>query len=236
MGRKVATLPRLSRYRGQPHCHSCDIVHLLQNALDTPHLPAELMTSIINRGPYMPGDRIYRSGSPFKTIQAVSSGSVKTELTRASGHLQVTGFYLKGDLFGAEALGGTHHINDAIAIEETWICELPLDVFMQLCREQESMLESVFRLLATRTRASQLHQICYQGNSNAERVMGFLTDFAEQSQTRLNHCDELTRLPMNKEDIASYLAITPESLSRILKRLEQAGDIQNHTHAFALLN
>lgn len=235
MPRKTATSPRLSRSRGQVLCHDCDITQLLAKTGEGCVSLPEAKTAVCSRGPYMPGDRIYRRGSPFSTLYAVSSGSVKTERISASGHLQVTGFYLQGDMFGIETLGEPLHLHDAIALEKTWVCELDVATFMKLCRKHESMLQSLFQLLAKREQQVQHHRISHQGYSNAERVTCFLKDFAEQSRLCMNHTESRTRLPMTKEDIASYLAITPESLSRILKRLEKAGVLENQAHAFTLL-
>lgn len=236
MPKKTASQVCSGRSRVQHFCHACDIKRLLETNTDYDRVLSELASGLCNRGPFQPGERIYYANTSASSIYAVSSGAVKTEMPNDGGHLQVTGFYLRGDLFGEEALGESRYLHDAIALEKTWICEIPKATLIEQIQENQSMLLDLFQLLGRRTRTTGLHRINRQGQSNAERVMGFLKDFAEQSSQRFKQDNGQTQLPMNKEDIASYLAITPESLSRILKRLENAGAIRNYTHAFALID
>ena len=206
-------------------CNICDIKKLLLTASIDEQLPTEAC-NIRCRGPYLPGDRIYTIGDRFNSIYAITSGSVKTEITTIDGSLKVTDFYLRGELFGAEALGETHHVNDAIAMERTWLCELSIEVLENLCQHYPAVLRELFRLLGRRHRNTHLNLVSAPSRTGEQRVFEFLQELAERSQLRQKNSADYIPLPMNKSDIASYLGMSPETLSRILRRLNDARIIQ----------
>ena len=216
-------------------CHNCDLRHLLRKTgIEEQQLPDAVCT-IRCRGPYQPGDRIYRTGDPLSALYAITSGSVKTEYTTCTGALQVTGFYLRGDLFGAEALGEHSHSDDAIALETAWICELRTPELEDLCAKHPEVMRGLFQILNRRARNDTVHQVNVRKRTTEQRVLGFLQDFAERSRARLTGVEDEIPLPMTKEDMASYLAITPETLSRILRKLDDAGYIQTSVRTYRLL-
>ena len=226
---------RLKKVQAKHTCHNCDLRTLLQKAdCGTNQLPEEAYL-ICSRGPYMPGDPIYRRGDPFTTIYAITSGAVKTERTTRNGRLQTTGFFLRGDIIGAEALGEKNHVNDAYALKESWICELRVTELLKLSRQHEDVQQGLFQLIAKRNSVTNLHQINQFSRSTEERVMSFFRDFARHSRDRLGGDDDNIGLPMNKKEIANYLAITPESLSRILKRLERSNLIRNKASTYTII-
>ncbi len=216
-------------------CGVCDIKKLLSKAGTGDHLPQE-GCNIRCRGPYLPGDRIYTIGDPFRAVYAITSGSVKTELTTVEGSLKVTDFYLRGELFAAEALGESHHVNDAVAMEKTWLCELPIDVLESLCQNHPQVLRELFQLLGRRYRNTHLNLVRAPGRIGEQRVFEFLQEIAERSQRRHHLPSDEIPLPMNKSDIASYLGLTPETLSRILRRLNDTKAIHSGTKSFRILS
>jgi CRP/FNR family transcriptional regulator len=216
-------------------CYNCDIRGLLQKVgPGNNQLPKEAC-AIRCRGPYLPGDYIYRSGDPFASIYAITSGSVKTEIPSSDGSLQIIDFYLKGELFGAEALGKSKHVNDAIALERSWICELPVEELENISQQYPSMLRELLKMLASRLRHANMNLLSVRNQTSEQRILYFLLDLADRTKSRRNLAGDEIPLPMTKGQIASYLGISPETLSRRLRRLHDAGIIHNKTNSFRLL-
>ena len=74
-----------------------------------------------------------------------------------------------------------------------------------------------------------------RSETSEQRVLGFLRDLAGRTQIRTNLVDGEVLLSMTKGDIASYLGITPETLSRTLRRLNDAGIIRSKVSSFSLI-
>lgn len=226
---------RLHLTKVKHNCHNCDLRQLLRKSgVEDHHLPGSLCT-ISCRGPYRPGDYLYRSGDPLAGIYAITSGAIKTEYITCTGALQVTGFFLRGDLLGAEALGEHRHTDDAIALETAWICELDLEALESLCAHHPELLRGIFQILNRRARNDTIHQANVHKRTTEQRVMGFLQDFADRYRIRLKDTGPAIPFPMNKGDIASYLAITPETLSRILRKLHDTGHILSGARTYTIL-
>ena len=228
------TSTRLRVVDSKHTCKICDIRQLMEAAGDAGGL-ANAAYSARCHGPFRPGDYIYRAGDPMKYVYAVTSGTVKSEVATDGDDLQVTGFYLHGDLFGVEALGERHHVNDAIAVERSWICALPVGELEGVCHQHPEALRQLFQLIGARSRHAVTHLYASRGVSTEQRVLNFLRDLESRYRDRRHWGQKEIELTMSKEDIANYLAITPETLSRTLRKLQEAGLVENRRKTFTLL-
>ncbi|MCF6281160.1 MAG: cyclic nucleotide-binding domain-containing protein [Candidatus Polarisedimenticolaceae bacterium] len=233
MGTPLTSVSNLHHVNVKHTCSICDIKKLLLKTSDIDKQSSEITNAIKCRGPFLPGDRVYKSGEPLNAIYAVTSGSVKTETITYEGYIQTTGFHLRGEIFGIEALGETHHVYDAYAIERTWLCELSISSLNSLCQQHPKTLNDLFKLIGRHAR-THLNLINVRGRTADQRILDFLGDLSERLLERQQTaCDELT-LPMIKEDIANYLGLTPETVSRSLRRLDEAGHIHYKGKTFRL--
>lgn len=212
-------------------CSGCDLTKGLKR--EQVH---ELSAIVATHGIFERDERIYRSGDQFKSIFVVKKGSIKTEAVTYDGRAVVTGFYLPGDLFGIEGIGGSIHSCDALALESTMICELPFTRLERLCHEMAPLQHNLITLLGRKIGRDD-HAIMMMHNMRAEcRVSRFLTLLHQRLQAYLGKDIKEISLPMSKDDIAKYLGCTPETLSRILTRLSKEGIIRNKTKTIELLD
>jgi hypothetical protein len=72
------------------------------------------------------GDHLYRAGEAFDAIYAIRSGFFKTDVLLEDGRDQVTGFQMAGELLGMDGISTEIHTCNAIALEDSEICAIPL--------------------------------------------------------------------------------------------------------------
>ena len=161
---------------------------------------------------YPAGAEIYGQGEVARDLYRVEFGTVRLYRLLSDGRRQIMAFYLSGEVFGFEA-DGTHHFF-AEAISATGVVVLRLSSDGELpC----SILPLAFRGIVR----AQEHLLVLGRQNAEERVAAFLVDMAER-QGGFDRFD----LPMPRMDIADYLGLTIETVSRVFTRLKQKGIIR----------
>jgi len=159
-----------------------------------------------------PEEEIYAQGEDTDFVYRVQSGAVRAPRLLSDGRRQVGGFYYRGDLFGLET--GPVHRASAEALTKTRV----LAVRRSMLRHRGQIGERLERMLwrATGEELSQVrdHMLLLARKNAVERVAGFLDDISQ----RLGGA--LIELPMPRQDIADYLGLTIETVSRMLTQLQ----------------
>jgi len=166
---------------------------------------------------FAPDEEIYGAGEPREFVYKVISGAVRTFNILSDGRRQIEAFHLPGDVFGLE-LGETHDLS-AEAIASSKILVTKRSIVEAASR---SNCATAGELLALTTRALERAraQMLLLGRKSAhEKVATFLLDMAERT------AGEAVDLPMSRTDIADYLGLTIETVSRTLSRFERQGAI-----------
>ena len=168
------------------------------------------------------GDRLFDHGEPFDSVYMVRSGTLKTCTVSASGEEQVIGFHGPGDLAGLDAIHEGRHTSSAIALGTASVCSLPWE---SLCRLSARVPLVQNRLLAKMSR--HIHDTerrlgLLVMRSAGQRMAAFLVGILDDCRRRGLKCDELV-LPMPRADIASYLGLAIETVSRSLTRQHEQG-------------
>jgi len=180
-------------------------------------------------GPLAAGSILFRAGDPFTAIYAVRSGCIKSYSIDAGGHELVHGFHLRGEVLGFDAVYPDHHRCNALLLESSSFCVIPYQDIARLSAKFQSLHDRVLRLMG-REFSRQL--MLAEGVSATQRIARFLLDMRSRLCMASEVEYELT-LPMSREDIANYLGITPETLSRLVGKLERNGLIDtDRRHIF----
>lgn len=155
---------------------------------------------------YKAGREIYAEGDLNDKCFQVSTGAVRVYRLLSDGRRQVVSFHLPGEMFGFEA--GTDHSFFAEAITDT-----TLAVFGRR-HMQERSRDLLALALAGMARAQQ-HLLVIGRQCAVERIAAFLVDLCERQGG-----GRLLRLPMSRQDIADYLGLTIETVSRVMTKLK----------------
>lgn len=172
-------------------------------------------------GPFTAGQHLFRSGDPFRALWVVRTGTVKTSRIDLEGREQVLAFVLPGDVVGLDAIYPGRYPCDAVALERTECCRFPFRTVSALALRRASVRQALLRLLSKALGAARRSA----GNfSAAERVAAFLLDLDRRSATSDPSGSDLY-LRMTRGDIAGYLRLAPETISRVLARFRTRGFI-----------
>jgi CRP-like cAMP-binding protein len=161
---------------------------------------------------------IFGEGEPAEFVYKVISGSVRTYKILSDGRRQIGGFYLAGDIFGLQF--GENHALSAEAITDTKILVVKRGAFNALASRNLSLAEEIFTLNGRELCAMQ-KRVLLLVQSAHERVASFLLEMAERTPA-----GNIIELPMTRQDIADYLGLTIETVSRTLTALEAAATIE----------
>ena len=223
MNKSESQAVRLHSFR-ETTCQSCSLrtlcLPLLLNSQDIDRLD-----SIINRSrPIKKGEFLFRQGEQFKALFAIRSGCIKTYSITAQGEDQITGFYLPGELIGLSGIDTQSYPVSAVAIETTTICEIPYSRFEQLTDQMPELKRQFIHSLSKEIRGD-LHMMLLLSQKNAEeRVANFLLDLSARIQRR-GYAADFIYLTMSRNEIANYLGLAVETISRVFSRLQKAGVI-----------
>lgn len=208
--------------RPAPRCSSCPVRGLcLPSALtsmDFRQLDALICTTRIVRR----GDALYRVGDAFESLYAVRSGCFKTVVRHRDGQEQITGFHIAGEPLGLDGIGFDEQHADAIALEDSTVCVIPFAQMEILCRDIRALQQHVHRMLSGEiVRGSGLAMLL--GTMTAEqRVAAFLTNLSARMSARGYSGTEF-QLRMTRAEMASYLGLKLETVSRMLSKMQKDG-------------
>ena len=197
---------------------------LVQSAIQAPSPKAipdhALSGSIELMGAAMPFGRnaeIYGENEPADYLYKVISGTVRTYKVLSDGRRQIGAFYLPGDMFGLES--GAEHSFSAEAITPAKVLVIRRSTVESLAARDTSVAQQLLAMTWRELTRAQVHLMLLIKTAQ-ERVAGFLLEMADRGQVR----NEI-ELPMSRQDIADYLGLTIETVSRTLTQLENAAAI-----------
>jgi CRP/FNR family transcriptional regulator, anaerobic regulatory protein len=213
--------------QGLSVCDSC--------SLRTGCLPRDLRTADLDAFSVMArlkrkirhGASLFSTGDPLTAVYVVRSGTFKTVTVSRDGHPKITGFYLPGEAMGLDAISDRAYSFDAVALEDSEVCVLPIHQIESMVSAMPGLQKQLIRALSREiSRDHGLMQLL--GCMDAEqRVARFLLSLAERYH-RLGYASDALLLHMTREEIASYLGLSSETVSRVISRLRRKGLLTVH--------
>jgi CRP/FNR family nitrogen fixation transcriptional regulator len=175
----------------------------------------ELMGALM---PFARNSEIYGENEPAEYLYKVVSGTVRTYKVLIDGRRQIGAFYLPGDIFGLET--GDEHTSSAEAISDCKVIVIKRSAVMALAAKDNDIARQMWALTARELHRVQNH-IMVLIKSAQERVASFLLEMADRASG-----GSAVELTMSRQDIADYLGLTIETVSRTLTHLEKIAAIE----------
>ena len=161
---------------------------------------------------------IYGEGEPADYLYKVVSGAVRTSKVLSDGRRQIGAFYFPGDTFGLET--GDEHAFSAEAISDCKVLVIKRSAVVGLAARDNEVARQLWTLTSRELRRVQDH-ILLLIKTAEERVVSFLLEMAARRPGA-----NAVELPMSRQDIADYLGLTIETVSRTLSQLEDTAAIE----------
>ncbi|WP_454766847.1 Crp/Fnr family transcriptional regulator [Cupriavidus campinensis] len=167
------------------------------------------------------GDTLFAQGRPVTAVYPLREGGIKRVYDSPLGWRQVTAFFLPGDVPGLEPNEAPAHGAHAVALQDSVCCVVPVEALrahMEAPRLRAGVLDALRRMAA---REREL-LVAIGSMKAAQRLAMLLLDLASE-QDRRGAADGALRLAMTRHDMASYLGLTLETVSRLLSRFASVG-------------
>lgn len=164
---------------------------------------------------------LFRVGDPFRSLYIIHGGQFMTFQESARGKQNVVGFHMTGEILGLGAISTSFQDNNALALEDSNVCEIPFRCLEELCAEVPTLQQHFHRVLSSEiTRQQGIKRML--GARAEQRLAIFLLDLSLRYAGR-GFSGLHFQLLMSRELIGSYVGLTMESISRLMSKFRQNG-------------
>lgn len=229
MPRKIDVTPDAT------HCSTCMLSEICL-PVGMQHADISKLDDLVKTRIRVPrGKALFHLGDPTEAVYGIRFGSLKTQLEDSTGHVQITGFILPGEIIGMDGLVENKHVSHAIALEDSEVCVIRIDDMDDLAR-QIPALQNQFRKLMSKE-ISRSHQMVRALGSlrSEQRLAAFLMNLSQRMHT-LGYSASEFLLRMSREEIGNYLGLTLETVSRLFSRFSRDGLIRVQQREIQILD
>ncbi|ASU38741.1 transcriptional regulator [Herbaspirillum sp. meg3] len=224
----ILTAPMLTVQALQAGCAACSMHQLcLPMGLDEADMLR--LDQIIGRRRRVKRDQsLYRMDDTFNTLYAIRLGHFKTYQMNSNGSQQITGFQMAGELLGMDAIGTSRHQCEAVALEDSEVCEIPFGQLEALFQDMPVLLRQFHRIMSKEISREQGVMLALNNMSAQQKLAAFLVNLSSRYATR-GYSATRFQLRMTREEIGNYLGLAVESVSRLLSSFKKNGIVDvNH--------
>lgn len=194
------------------------------------------LSGIVQRArPLRKGALLFRAGERANCVYALRTGTLKAWRLTREGAEHVTGFFLPGEVVGLESLANGERTQSAVALDTSLVCRIPLEQYEKLSERVPAMRRQLIRVMSRELLDIQERLADVRHGGAPAMVAGFIVNLSERYGRRGLRADHFV-LPMSRGDIASYLGLTLETVSRVVTRLQQDGLLEVHARDVRILD
>lgn len=216
-------------------CSACDLRELcLPAGLELDDVE-RIDKMVANREALAAGQPLYHAGAPFEALYVIREGSFKTYATTEGGELQIMGFHLPGEIIGFDAFAEERHQCTAEALEPARACRLPYNQLERVAAQVPGLQRQLMRLISREMADDHAHMTMMGRNQAISRLALFLFSLSRR-QRRLGRSGTQITLTMSRADLANYLGLVLETVSRLFGRLQDMGVLRVRRREIEILD
>lgn len=227
--------PVVHQLRGR--CKSCSrALECLPRALSPPSLH-DYDNNCDNHNHILhAGDHLFNVGEPFEAIYVVRSGAFKGYRDNDYGHETVMALYLGTELMGLESVDSGVYQYSAVALETSSFCPVTPEQLRQVCQSETGVGENITHAISRELNKEQEHLLTILAHKTAyAQTAAFIINISARYK-RLGYSWQEFRIPLSRWELASYLGLTVETISRTLHLLQKNGVIHLQGRIVKILN
>ncbi len=214
--------------QAQVACSQCSLVELcLPKGLTAEEL-AVFEQAINRKKPLRKSEYLYRAGDEMTSLYTVKTGAFKANIDSVDGQENIVGFFMPGELMGLDGIASGQYQCDMIALSYAHVCQLSYREFEQVAEKFPVLRQEILSISSTHMTTAQKMLMFIGKRPVEERLAMFLISISQRFKAR-GLSESRFQLPMSRHDIANYLGMAPETISRQFKKLQDQGlvSIQN---------
>jgi CRP/FNR family transcriptional regulator len=198
-------------------CAACTVRSLsICGALDLADLVQ--FERIVHHVKLAPNEALFRAGQVASSVHGLTAGVARLYKLLPDGRRQVIGFALPGDFLGT--VPSDRYSFSADAIGSVSLCHLSREAFAQFIEQRPQFLIRINEFSARELMLAQEQMLLLGRRTAEEKVASFLVGW-RQRLAHIRNGPQILALPMSRQDIADYLGLTIETVSRTLNRFER---------------
>jgi CRP/FNR family transcriptional regulator, anaerobic regulatory protein len=164
------------------------------------------------------GTPLFRSGQRVDALFVIRSGCIKEVEAGTGRHGSIVNFATAGEILSLQSLQSTPSRVAAIAVEPSFVCTVPWNAANQSCVIAPWVAGEFMQVIAEAGLKARESLALVRAREASQRVAGFLLNMLARTQLHSGRAREF-RLGMNRDDIANYLGIRSETVSRCFSEL-----------------
>lgn len=180
------------------------------------------LEEIITRRRVPRGEIAYGAGDSFSSLFFIHEGFFKECDLNDEGEECVTSFHMAGDVMGLEGIADGAYSSDAVAVQDSIVCEMPFQALQTLA--DPALQQALYRILSREVSHNKKSMLLLGSLPAEERLLAFLHALSQQYAARGVPASAF-ELPMSRQEIAGYLGLQMETVSRAFTKLHADGVI-----------
>ncbi len=207
-------------------CDKCALHNIcLPAGLDQKEL--DHLAEIIQSSEAIPkGHVLFRNGDPFNALYVVHAGIFKSSVEDASGREKIIQFNLPGEVVGLDGIYDSRYQTTVTALSSGSYCKIPFAELLEAAGAYPELQRQLFRLMSKNLNTCERS---HNELSAAAKLAHFMLSVAGRFKERGFSPLEFD-LPISQRDMANFLGMAEETLSRLFKKFQQRGVLEYKRH------
>ncbi|MFZ6816863.1 Crp/Fnr family transcriptional regulator [Undibacterium sp. Ji22W] len=170
------------------------------------------------------GQTVHLNNDPLENLFLVNCGFLKSSMTDDLDKELVLSFPMKGDLIGVDSIHRQHHQSQTMTLSDCDIILLPYSSLQELCQKSEQFGHAILQIMS-REIVRERYMLGVQRSLSAEAKVGRFLCMMGERYAQLGYSSRRFNLRMSRNEIANYLGVAIETVSRILSEFHRLGVI-----------
>lgn len=170
------------------------------------------------------GQTVHLNNDALSNLFLVNCGFLKSSMTDDLDKELVLSFPMKGDLIGIDSIHRQHHQSQTVALSDCDIILIPYSSLQDLCKKSEQFGHTILQIMS-RELVRERYMLGVQRSLSAEAKVGRFLCMMGERYAQLGYSSRRFNLRMSRNEIANYLGVAIETVSRILSVFHRLGVI-----------